>query len=439
MQSLEQISYTTPLCHKCDHSFTCVVGDTDLATFARSIYIPTYGPERDALRQALSNLELSLRGCDAELAWLEERLRLLRAHRAAIEDTADNVKALLGPIRAIPPEILGEIAAHTLPPRWFEERIGKNVWAFAQVCHAWRQVAIGLRWPWASFSLPESMPDTPEGEALIDVVATFLERSGEHPLKIDITYTREHVMHIVWAQLFGERDRIVHFNVSTHGLVYFLPLSSLIKYSLRNPYGPRWTMHSEIISDLYLPKIRTLCLNGVNLPDSIDPEAEVASIWSKLRTLSLSGFDPITPNNSIILGLCCNLVELTLLNNNESTRADLSPIHLPMLRSLIVQNTTLRLCPLIRAPGLVRFKMGRRALVRDTNVDFGIDWIIDNCLGLLEQILKPVHGISSGLCQITGPGWTSLDQTGQAHHSPPTSSCPSFPQVLCLSVQLVDW
>ena len=138
METLQQNVQTTPLCSCCGHEFVSITGGPDLAALARSAYVPTTDLDRGSLQLGLANLESALSQCEAELTRVEETARLLRLQKTSLEETIADVKALLAPIRWMPPEVLGQIAAYTLPPRWFLDYIGGRVWSFSQVCHYWR-------------------------------------------------------------------------------------------------------------------------------------------------------------------------------------------------------------------------------------------------------------------------------------------------------------
>ncbi|KAI5828030.1 hypothetical protein K523DRAFT_373922 [Schizophyllum commune Tattone D] len=139
--------------------------------------------EQAALSATLPQVCDALDVCDREIGELESALNKLRCRRDQLESTKFGIKSLLSPLRKVPPELLAEIAAYTLPAQWFDDQIGKHVWPFTQVCRTWREVAIGMHWPWAHFSVSKSAFDRPS-PAMISAVTTYLQRSGSLPLTV---------------------------------------------------------------------------------------------------------------------------------------------------------------------------------------------------------------------------------------------------------------
>ena len=120
-------------------------------------------------------------------------LRELRAKQRALRKIISRYKALLSPMRAVPPEILVEIFIRCLPPRGTSICAGDAPLLVTRVCSRWRYVAINARHLWTSLSLG----GVSEGSNIVADASSFglnpllvtqiwLERSGTLPLDIQL-------------------------------------------------------------------------------------------------------------------------------------------------------------------------------------------------------------------------------------------------------------
>ncbi|KAL1721885.1 hypothetical protein EV715DRAFT_193917 [Schizophyllum commune] len=393
MEGLQLYRYnTTQLCSNCGHSFTSVCGDHGLTRLARSAYLPTNKHFRDWLRSGVATLEDSLRKCDAELAQFQAAMLHLQLHKASIEDSIADARALLSPIRFVPPEILREIAAYTLPARWFEDPISTHKWPFTQVCHAWREIAFGLRWPWADFRLPDSNLVRRQ-VSVIAAVTEYIQRSGQYPLRISVGPPHPVVYHIpmiprVWEVIWANTDRLQ-------------ALDSVTSVVNRIPYP-------------FLPALTLLSIRGHPPDDSVDDdslEEAVAlpdtELVPHLRTLQLSfagslasgGFDwsmlhvldvrCARLDDLHVLSMCSNLVQLRICSASGTLASN--PIHLPSLEWLCVGYAAIDLCPSFRAPRLTHFMLDALLERSEESWYLGESLLVGRYAHLFQDLLAPVE------------------------------------------------
>ncbi|KAJ7088497.1 hypothetical protein B0H15DRAFT_908590 [Mycena belliarum] len=119
------------------------------------------------------------------------RRPLIRQRDDVVELVAAH-KAILSPVRRVPPEILCEIFVLTLP--WSMERHfrGENVlqppWPLALVCRAWRQTAIGYPALWQDITLTQSRCLPVTKRYPLSMMEATLQRSANLPLHITIAF-----------------------------------------------------------------------------------------------------------------------------------------------------------------------------------------------------------------------------------------------------------
>ncbi|KAL1710344.1 hypothetical protein EV121DRAFT_285632 [Schizophyllum commune] len=123
---------STTLCAKCNDALCSKVASSKLIRISILPHVNLPEIEISALAANLLEVQNDLEACDRAIDRLEATLADLRQHRSSLETTATHLKSICAPIRRLPPDILGEIAAYTLPPRWFDDPSGKHVWTFMQ-------------------------------------------------------------------------------------------------------------------------------------------------------------------------------------------------------------------------------------------------------------------------------------------------------------------
>ncbi|KAF7367200.1 F-box domain-containing protein [Mycena sanguinolenta] len=110
---------------------------------------------------------------DAEILRLQGRLRQLQEERTVLLTYHAQALCILCPLRRIPPEILSEIFAWTLPFRREVLSTENCPWVLTHVCRGWRAVAITTSSLWSriyiDFSISQWYP--------LEMIKTQLERA----------------------------------------------------------------------------------------------------------------------------------------------------------------------------------------------------------------------------------------------------------------------
>nr|GAT48716.1 predicted protein [Mycena chlorophos] len=109
----------------------------------------------------------------------------LLQERDATHETLEAHRALLSPIRRLPPEVLGEIFIQCLPkdPPFVQARVDRCPLLLLQVCSNWRETSLCTPALWASIRI-----DITTNSCLPNLafVKTWLDRSGSCPLSFQI-------------------------------------------------------------------------------------------------------------------------------------------------------------------------------------------------------------------------------------------------------------
>ncbi|KAJ1302023.1 hypothetical protein OPQ81_000858 [Rhizoctonia solani] len=105
-----------------------------------------------------------------------EQLAALQAKKGAQQKRIENARAILSPIRSMPPELLRNVFIHAF------EADPVVAWRVAAVCSAWRRQALSTCLIWTRLHVKTSARTDPE------LFRLWLERAGNTlPLDIDIT------------------------------------------------------------------------------------------------------------------------------------------------------------------------------------------------------------------------------------------------------------
>ncbi|KAH7345610.1 hypothetical protein B0J17DRAFT_640529 [Rhizoctonia solani] len=105
-----------------------------------------------------------------------ERLTALRAKKTTNQKKIENARAILSPIRSMPPELLGNVFIYAF------EADPLVAWRLAAVCSAWRRQALSTCLIWTRLHVKTNAHTDPE------LFRLWLERAGNTlPLDIDIT------------------------------------------------------------------------------------------------------------------------------------------------------------------------------------------------------------------------------------------------------------
>ncbi|KAL1745370.1 hypothetical protein HDZ31DRAFT_63209 [Schizophyllum fasciatum] len=361
-------------------------GDTQLDLLVRSFHAPTSPEEVKALCDRLSKVHASLRDCTLEIDRLESTLFSLRRHTAALREDEKNIKALLAPVRVLPPEIVAEIAAYTLPDNWFEDVIGVHIWSFSQVCHTWREIAISMRWPWTRLCLPcrTSMAEYTWQPTFLWILSLYLSRSGDYPLSVRTIWnqgayggywtTSEQPM---WKRIWSHADRL-------HGLEVFCSEFDNFPFPSTLPALAKLTINNHLTGILRVdaPQLRVLELVETNA-------MFVDVTWANLRALKIRC--EMFGDDFRRIGQCQRLEVLSLTQDVEDLPIELesSPISLPSLHTLEICRAAISICPYIVAPSLRHFILD--------NVRYRSHWeneISPQDIHALFSLLRPITSIT---------------------------------------------
>ncbi|KAI4524511.1 hypothetical protein K525DRAFT_193805 [Schizophyllum commune Loenen D] len=390
MQKPEFFDYTTQLCSSCGHKFTSICGGHGLACLARTPHEPTNDHSREWLRSRLGELEAGLQNCNTELARIQATMRHLQLHKASIEDSITDTRALIAPVRSLPPEILREIATYTLPPRWFDDSIGVHAWPFTQVCRTWREIAFGLRWPWADFRLPYVWANRRmRSESLVAAVNAYTKRSGQYPLLVGVwpsdsepetswAYMYSWLWKIIWAN--AERLQALDIVNSAVNRIPYPSLPALTWLAIRADPLANFQDAVALPETKLVPNLRSLQLSFVGTAASHGFD------WSMLHALDVKceRLDDLH-----VVSMCSNLVKLRMHSGPGILPSN--AIHLPSLERLCVGGAAVELCPFIRAPNLTHFIFDAKlAMTRGMMYYLEERYLLGRYAFLLEGLLAPV-------------------------------------------------
>ncbi|KAJ7104982.1 hypothetical protein C8R44DRAFT_943601, partial [Mycena epipterygia] len=134
----------------------------------------------------------------AEIAIDHQRLISSNGRRMALEEMVNPYRALISPMRALPPEILQEIFMACLPQRHNAIMHADHApLLLGRVCSDWRTISISTAVLWSSVHVVVPLPISPVDEEenaspsptavqLRDALQIWLQRSGDCPLSISL-------------------------------------------------------------------------------------------------------------------------------------------------------------------------------------------------------------------------------------------------------------
>ncbi|KAJ7126802.1 hypothetical protein C8R44DRAFT_733530 [Mycena epipterygia] len=121
---------------------------------------------------------------DADIESARSVLKDLLAERDQTHQTLEAHRALLSPIRRMPPEVLGEIFIHCLPKEtYITPSVAQCPLLLTQISSNWRCVALATPALWASIAVNLSISSCLPNLCLIE---TWIARSGSCPLSFHI-------------------------------------------------------------------------------------------------------------------------------------------------------------------------------------------------------------------------------------------------------------
>ncbi|KAL1753131.1 hypothetical protein FB107DRAFT_292643 [Schizophyllum commune] len=360
--------------------------DEALVDRVRSSYAPSTLEEVEALSGRLGEVQIGLQDCASEIARLEDALFLARKRRDALRGEEASIKALLSPVRAVPPEILTEIAAYTLPDKWFEDVIGMHIWAFSHVCHSWREVALSMPWVWSRLRLPTRTDMASESwqPTFLKLLSFYLARSGQRPLSIATMWNQgafsgywKSSQQPMWTQIWVHVGRLRELEVYCsvfEGFPFPPSLPALEKLTINNYLSGELRVSA--------PSLRVLDLVETSV-------AAVAAPWDSLRALKIR--TDMFSDDFLRIGQCQRLEVLSLTQETSDLPSwlETDPILLPSLHTLELCRAAIEVAPYIDAPSLRLFMLDD---VRYYN-HYDIEISPEDVEGL-SDLLKPVEHIT---------------------------------------------
>src|ERR1700761_2942794 len=109
--------------------------------------------ELSNIETASSDMDLRLAFLDDEIARLGARVEHLEEERIKIRTRLKHNRAILSPLRRMPPEVLAEVFLWSLPPGYVNSNRGRydvkdSPWVLTHICSYWRAVALSTRPMW---------------------------------------------------------------------------------------------------------------------------------------------------------------------------------------------------------------------------------------------------------------------------------------------------
>ena len=187
-------SFSSTPCVQCGRHF---IGDTAVTSpvpYLLKNNNPPITSEVFAIHDAISKAESDLSYRDRQISHAVAILDDLRCMRAHDEQHLKMIKGIMHPIRRIPPEILAEIFILTLPKEWqlvFKPQSSSYrnaVLLPGQVCRIWRDISLTTPQLWSRVSLDIGLQGK-SFQAEVNLVDTWLSRTGQYPLSIEIFLT----------------------------------------------------------------------------------------------------------------------------------------------------------------------------------------------------------------------------------------------------------
>ncbi|KAL1675927.1 hypothetical protein EV122DRAFT_292289 [Schizophyllum commune] len=356
--------------------------DEALADRVRSSYAPSTLEEVEALSGRLGEVQIGLQDCASEIARLEDALFLARKRRDALRGEEASIKALLSPVRAVPPEILTEIAAYTLPDKWFDDVIGMHPWAFSHVCHSWREVALSMPWIWSRLRLPTRADMASESwqPMFLRILSFYLARSGQRPLSIASAFDGdwESSQQPMWTQIWVHVGRLRELEVVCSEYEGF-------------PFPPSLPALEKLtINDGFVSRMLRVSAPGLRVLDLVETSvAAVVAPWERLRALKIrcDMFD----DDILQIGQCQRLEVLSLTQDtsDHSSSLETDPILLPFLHTLELCRAAIEIAPCIDAPSLRHFMLDDVHEYEHSDIKFSPEDVEG-----LSDLLEPVEHIT---------------------------------------------
>ncbi|KAF7342133.1 F-box domain-containing protein [Mycena venus] len=278
----------------------------------------------------LSNLEADrtrVEDIAARILDLECSIAELRAEQATVQERLNSYRY---PVLTLPNEIISEIFIHFLPIYPLcPPLIGiLSPICLTHICHKWRAIALATPALWKAIQLSSACTTSTlrnNGDTLIEIFETWLNRSGCCPVSIEINeHGAAFRMPDIIPAIVPHRARLEHLDLYLYDS--FLPLFGgpmpLLRYldlgfRTRTPF-----------TLLDVPQLRTVVLDQIAVTSATLP-------WVQLTSLTLHIVEPRLC--LLILQQTTSLIHCVLGLGPEDESADHpGTITLPCLKSLVL-------------------------------------------------------------------------------------------------------
>ncbi|KAJ7746002.1 hypothetical protein B0H16DRAFT_1889227 [Mycena metata] len=135
--------------------------------------------EMPLIREIITIAQDEVDTLDARISELQATLAQLTHTRDAAVEHLERYRAIMSPVRHVPPELLCEIFASVWAIHALDEQVQKPPWYLGQICRAWRHHALAYPYIWNTITIPASQ--SPE---LLPAIETQLVRSAHAPLDL---------------------------------------------------------------------------------------------------------------------------------------------------------------------------------------------------------------------------------------------------------------
>ncbi|KAJ7356511.1 hypothetical protein DFH08DRAFT_459916 [Mycena albidolilacea] len=259
---------------------------------------------------------------DAQILFLERSLKELKSQRQPVLERLDSYKY---PVLTLPTEITTEIFMHFLPTYPLCPPLTglDSPTLLTQICHEWREIALGTAALWRAISISSLMPF----EHQFRLSSMWLNRSNCSPLSLDLAIYLLRRTELL-SPLFLHCARWQHLNLRRLSIpllrmIQFpMPLLRSLDLFLTND-DPDFITAKVVFPEAHL--LRTVVLN--------DHAAKVLTLpWVQLTSLTLHG---VYPQECVpILRYTSNLVHCKLVLVDDDGDVTIPDITLPALQSL---------------------------------------------------------------------------------------------------------
>ncbi|KAF9075891.1 hypothetical protein BDP27DRAFT_1314675 [Rhodocollybia butyracea] len=257
-------------------------------------------PERAAeLGAILALVDRDIGAHESEMARLQAQVILLQAQKQRLEQQRTKLRSLLSPMRKLPTEVLLHIFEYVCENNLFKcysrtssvspTRLISPIIAYpptmaiSSVCFRWRELALGSPSLWANITVEMHTDPLIQATRFISAVASYLERSGNWPLRLslDIRGRKLELPSLALFTRHAHRWRIFKY-CGEHSLTDYNALSHLCFPSLTeiDIVNDRWIPLTDFNRFEQAPKLRALTSEQV-LVDSSLPyrQLDYISFW----------------------------------------------------------------------------------------------------------------------------------------------------------------